>query len=158
MLRAVPNSWFSWDFTIFDGERAIGTIDLAWVREAGEMSLNGETFRVYREGLFGGAFILERDGQVLARAEKPSALTRSLTVECNGTRYTLRAESALRRKFVLSRDGREIGAVQPEHAFTYRATIELPEEMALPVKVFVTWLAVILWKREAESSASASAG
>ena len=158
MLRAVPKGWFSWDFTIFDGERAIGTIDLAWVREAGELSLDGATYRVYREGLLGGAFILEKDGQVLARADKPSALTRSFTVEYNGTRYTLEAESALRQKFVLSRAGREIGAVRPEHAFTYRAIIDLPEDMALPVKVFVTWLAVILWKRDAEASASASAG
>jgi hypothetical protein len=158
VLRAVPNSWFFWDFTILDDERVIGTIDLAWVREAGELSLDGATYRVYRDGLLGGAFVLEEEGRVLARAEKTSALTRAFDVEYNRRSYRLRAESALRRRFVLYRDDREIGSVRPEHAFTYRAIIDLPGEIALPAKIFMTWLAIILWKRDAEASASACAG
>jgi hypothetical protein len=59
----------------------------------------------------------------------------------------LRAKSALRRAFILLEGSREIGAISPEGIFSRRAAVDLPEEMPLPVKIFITWLAVILWKR-----------
>jgi len=51
MLRAVPDGWLSWNFTIFDDSRAIAKIDLAWMREAGELHLDGFNYRVCREGI-----------------------------------------------------------------------------------------------------------
>jgi hypothetical protein len=158
MLSAVPDSWLSWDFTIFDGHKAIAKIDLSWLREAGELYLDGASYRVSRERLLSGAFTLEKDGHVLARAEKPSALIRSFKLEYNDKRYTLEAESALRRKFVLRVGGQTIGSVWPEHAFTRKAVIDLPADIALPVRIFMVWLTVILWKREADAAVAASAG
>ena len=151
MLSAIPNGWFSWDFTIFDDHKAIAKIDLAWVREAGKLYLDGSNYRVYREGLLSGAFILEKEGRVLARAEKPSALFRSFQVEYNDKSFTLEAESPLRRKFVLREGGQTIGSVRPENAFTKRAIIDLPADIALPVRIFMVWLTLILWKREADA-------
>ena len=153
MLSAVPDGWLSWDFTIFDDQKAIAKIDLAWVREAGELYLDGSSYRFFREGLLSGAFILEQEGRVLARAEKPNALTRSFKVESNDKSYILEAESALQRKFVLRAGGQTIGAVRPEHAFTRKAIIDLPADIALPVKIFMVWLTLILWKRDQDASA-----
>src|SRR5215471_21693467 len=100
MLRASPVGWFSWNFVLSeDGER-VAEIDLAWLREAGQLSVGHDSYRVYREGIMSGAFILEKDGVQLARAEKPSAMFRSFNLHCNGNAYTLEAESAFRRKFV----------------------------------------------------------
>jgi hypothetical protein len=158
MLSAVPDSWLSWDFTIFDGHKAIAKIDLSWLREAGELYLDGASYRVSRERLLSGSFTLEKDGDVLARAEKPGALIRSFKLEYNDKRYTLEAESALRRKFVLRIGGQTIGSVCPEHAFTRKAVIDLPADIALPVRIFMVWLTVILWKREADAAVAASAG
>ncbi|MBA4389940.1 MAG: hypothetical protein C0399_03280 [Syntrophus sp. (in: bacteria)] len=148
ILSAVPNGWFSWDFTIFDDHKAIAKIDLAWVREAGKLYLDGSNYRVFREGLLNGSFIIEKEGLVLARAEKPSALIRSYKIDYNNKSYTLEAESALRREFVLREDGQTIGSVRPENAFTKKAIIDLPAEIALPVRIFMVWLTLILWKRE----------
>ena len=152
MLSAVPDGWFSWGFTIFDDHKAIAQIDLAWMREAGELYLDGSNYRVFREGLLSGAFILEKEGRMLARAEKPSALIRSFKVEYNDKIYTLEAESALRRKFVLRRGGQTVGSVRPENAFTRRAIIDLPVDIALPVRIFMVWLTLVMWKRDADAS------
>ena len=38
--------------------------------------------------------------------------------------------------------------------FTRRSTANLPEGIPLPVKVFIIWLVVILWKRESDSAAA----
>ena len=152
MLRAVPDSWFSWDFTIFDDNKAIAKLDLAWVREAGELSLEGANYKVFREGLVSGAFILEKEGSVLASAGKTSVLVRSFNLEYNGTSYTLEAESMMLRKFVLRTGGKTIGSVRPETAFTRRAIIDLPIDIALPVRIFMVWLILIIWKRDNDAA------
>ena len=35
---------------------------------------------------------------------------------------------------------------------TRRALVDLPPDLPLPVRVFVIWLTVILWKRQAEAA------
>jgi len=72
---------------------------------------------------------------VLARAEKTSVLIRSFNVEYNGASYTLEAESMLQRKFALRTGGKTIGSVRPENALTRRAIIDLPMDIALPVRI-----------------------
>ena len=153
MLRAIPNSFFSWKFTIFDeADRHIAGIDIAWVREAGEVRLEGRKYSIYRERPLGGAFVLEEDGKEVARAEKPSALLRSFTVRYGGKQYILQAASPVVRTFVLSENGHPIGTIRPEHALTRKALVDLPADMPLPVRIFMVWLVLVLWKRDGESS------
>src|SRR5215813_15559160 len=148
MLKMIPKSWFSWDFIVTDGVSPIAEIDVSWWREKGELKVHGSTYDVYREGLMSGAFLLESSGSLLARAEKPSAFHRSFDIEYGEKFYTLRAESAFRRTFVLMNGDSEVGWLRPDGVFTCRATVDLPEGIPLPVKVFMIWLFVILRKRE----------
>lgn len=152
MLRAVPDGWLSWNFTIFDDSRAIAKIDLAWMREAGELHLDGLNYRVCREGILSGSFVIEKEGLVLARAEKPSVLIRSYNVHYNSKSYVLEAASALQRKFVLCEGGQTIGSVRPENALTKKAIIDLPADIAMPVRIFIVWLTLIMWKRDEASA------
>jgi len=154
MLKAIPKGWFSWDFTVTDGTQSLATIDVSWWREKGELKVQGAAYQVYREGLMSGAFILEKNGSTMARAEKPSVFRRSFIIEYAGKHYTLRAKSALGREFLLLENEREIGAISPEGIFTRRASVALPESLPLPVRVFIIWLTVVLWKREAQAAAS----
>ncbi len=158
MLTAVPKQWFSWDFTVTDGSQAVAEIDISWWREKGVLTVHGVDYRVYREGMMSGDFILESAGSVLARAEKPSAFHRSFTMNHGGRKYTLRAKGVLRRTFLLLDGDREIGSVSPEGVFTRRATVDFPEALPLPVKVFIIWLAVTLWKRDSGAGAAAATG
>ena len=150
MLTAIPKHWFSWDFTITDGSQTLAQIDVSWWREKGVLTVQGTSYRVYREGLASGDFILESAVSVLARATKPSALLRSFIVEHSGTRYTLCAEAIFRRAFLLLDGSTQIGSLSPQGIFTRRATVDLPEELPLVVKVFLVWLVIILWKRESD--------
>ncbi len=153
MLRAEPNNWFSWKFAVLDeNNRAIARIDIGWLREAGELYLDGRKYSIYRERPLGGAFILEEDGKEVARAEKPSALLRSFTVRYDGKMYTLEAVSPVARMFVLCENGRTLGTIKPEHALTRKALIDLPAQMPLPTRIFMAWLVFVLWKRDADAS------
>jgi hypothetical protein len=151
MLEVVPTGWFSWDFTISEGSRPVAEFDISWWRERGELTVQGSTFRVSREGMLSGDFLLESDRGILARATKPSVLRRSFTVQSGTKTYTLQARSAFRRSFVLLDDDREVGAIAPHSAWTRRASANLPTDMPLPVQVFLVWLTLLLWKRESDS-------
>jgi hypothetical protein len=154
MLKVIPKSWFSWDFYITDGASPLAEIDVSLWREKGVIMFRDSTYEVRREGLMSGAFLLESEGALLARAEKPSAFRRAFEVEFGERFYILRAESAFRRKFLLMDGDREVGRLSPDGIFTRRATADFPESIPLPVKVFLIWLVVILWKRQSDNAAA----
>jgi len=154
MIRAVPKSWFSSGYRVLEDNTTIAMVDLSRWREAGVLTINGSTYRVYRKGLMSGLFLLESGGSILARAQKPSALYRSFLVEDGGNQYKLEAESALYRKFILTQKENPIGSVYPESAFTNKAVIDLPEAISLPVRLFIFWLVIILWNRGSDAASS----
>jgi len=154
MLGAVPKRWFSWDFTVLDGQTPVADIDVSWWRERGVLTIENRPYQVYREGLLSGAFVLEGDHGVLARASKPSAFTRRIAIESQGRRYELKPKSVFTRAFDLLRNDKPAGSLSPEGLFTRRMRVDLPEELPLPVRVFIVWLTVILWKRQHDQAAA----
>lgn len=151
MLKAIPKHWFSWDFRVMDGTRQVADMDLSFWRRKELLSIEGTPYKVFREGLVSGAYILETGGAVAARAEKPNALRRSFLIEHEGRQLTLQARSVVGRAFALYDGQNEIGSVTPDWFFTRRATALLPEALPLPLRIFILWLVIILWRREADS-------
>ena len=145
MLQLVPSHWFSWDFTVRQGSEILANIDVSGWSEKGVLTIQGTRFLVYREGLFCGDFVLESGDTIVARARKPSAFLNSFIVEHAGKQYTLRQHSG---PFQLLDGDREVGSITPEGFFTYRASVGMPQDMPLPVQVFIAWLVIILWKRD----------
>jgi hypothetical protein len=158
MLTAVPKSWFSWDFTVMDGAQPVGDIDMSCWREKGVLTVEGTDYRVYRDGVMAGDFILASDDKVLARAKKPSAFRSAFIVDYADKQYTLRPTSVWGRAFALLDRDRVVGTLCPRGLFTRRATIDLPQTMPLSIRVFIIWLALIIWKRESEAQSATSAG
>ena len=152
MLTAAPKQWFSWDFTVAEGPQTVADIEISRWREKGVLTVQGVDYRVYREGMMSGDFILESAGSVLARAQKPSAFHRSFEIKHEGRLYTLRAKSVFGRTFLLLAGEKEIGSLSPDGMMTRRAKVDLPSSLPLAVRVFVVWLAVILWKRAADAA------
>jgi hypothetical protein len=114
------------------------------------VTVEGLPFKVYREGLASGAFLLEdAGGTIVARAEKPNALFRSFAVEHAGRTMVLRAHTPVGRAFVLEDRQRTIGTIAPDWSLTRRTTAHLPEDLSLPVQIFILWLVFVLWRRDA---------
>jgi hypothetical protein len=153
-LQMLPKRWYSQDLSVMGETGPVADIDLSWWREKAVLTIDGKPYRAYREGLVSGDFILESAGTVVARAEKPSAWRRTLVIRHEGRGYELRAASAFRREFVLWAGSRQIGTVGPKHAFSRKAAVDLPDELPLPVRVFIIWLAAILWMRDSAGAAA----
>lgn len=152
MLTATPRHWFTWDYAVSAGTEHLGDIDVSWWRERGMLTLGGQHYEVYRERPLGGDFILESEGTVLARAEKPSALRRRLVIHADGARYELRPRDLFTRTFDLHGESGIMGSLSASGVFSRRVKVDLPDTLPLPLRVFVVWLTVVLWKRDADAN------
>jgi hypothetical protein len=154
MFTATPKHWFSWDFAVAKDDHHLADIDISWWREKGSLTVDGQTYAVYRERAMSGKFILESNGTILASAEKPSSLRRRLVIEHAGRQYELKPRSSFSRTFELHEGPTIVGRMSAKSWFSRRMNVDLPGTLPLPVRIFVTWLTVILWKRDADAAAA----
>jgi hypothetical protein len=152
MLTANPRSWFSWDFILAKDGESLATIDLSSWREKGALNVANLPYRVYREGVWSGAFVLESNGAIVARAHKPSAWTRRLVIEVNGVQFELKPLSSFTRGFRLLKGEKVVGTLSPASIWNRKINVELPEDIPLSIRAFVVWLAVLLWRRDASAA------
>ena len=153
MIEAVPKRWFSGDYLLRQAHGTVADLDVSGWKEKAEFDVAGGRYRVYREGVASGAFVLEKNGQKLARAVKPSAFQARFELQVGGRSLTLRRPRWWRSDFVLFEGGVQVGSVRRAGAFTRRTIIDLPHDWALAAQVFVFWLALVIWNRE-QSAAS----
>jgi len=154
ILRAAPRAWYSYTFDVASSGHTVAEIALSSWRERAALTVVGHGYKAYRERFFSGAFLLEADGGIVARAEKPSAFRREFVINHAGTRWTLRASSPLRRQFVLMSGELEVGSVRPESFLRRAATVTLPSALPLVVSIFIVWLVLLMWKRDADAAAT----
>lgn len=154
MLTLVPEHWYSWDFRVLEDGREVARLDRAWARERGTFQLGPDTFEIARTSMLRGAFMLKRRTTVLARAEKPSVFRRAFDVRVGATPFRVESVSAFRREFRVLRVGMEIGTIRPVGAFRRTAVVDLPDTVALPVRLFLAFLVLVLWKRQRDMAAS----
>jgi hypothetical protein len=153
MLTATPRHWYSWNFAVFGNDGHLADIDVSWWREKGTLTVAGQRYGVHRERPMSGKFMLDdSSGSVLATAEKPSAFRRHLVIEHAGRRYELKPRGWFTRTFELHEGAVVVGSLSAGGMFSRRMSIDLPETLPLPVRIFLVWLTVILWKRDSEAS------
>jgi hypothetical protein len=156
MLRAIPSSLFSWDFSLLEDGIEMAELEVAWMRERGRLDIGGVEYNLYRQGWLSGLFVLEGDGVILAQADKPNAFTRRFEVTCDHHTYSLAAQSPFTRAFGIHDGESQIGSIYPDHWFTRKTTLDLPSDIILPVKSFIFWLVILMWRRANNSSSSSS--
>lgn len=152
-MRLEPRRWYSWDYAVMCGDRTVAQLDLSSWRERGEIVIGDVTHRVFRERGMGGDFVIEVGGRKLAGATKPSAFRHTIIVHYGGRDYTLNKPSMWRREFALMDGARQIATIAPESVWTRRAIADFEADWPTPIKAFVIWLVLILWKREHNAAA-----
>jgi hypothetical protein len=156
-LKLVPQNPFSWSFDVTRNNASIAQVVHTFsLKEQATLNIQGTTCQAYREHFMGGDYILEEQGHSLARARKQSVFVSAFQLEYPGKSHTLRKESHFRRTFVLMEGDRQIGIIKPEGIFTRKADVSLPDEIPLPVQIFVLWLVLVLWKRNSDSGHAAT--
>ncbi len=135
-FELIPHSWLSWDFGVVRDDSVIAEIEIPRWRKKDVLKVGGLHYAAYREGLIEGAFILALDATPLARAERTNWLSRSFTIRHGEKTYRLKAEW-FGPSFILLDNGREVGTLVPRGMFTRKTSVNLPDELPLPVQMFV---------------------
>ncbi|HEU4388324.1 MAG TPA: hypothetical protein VFV34_11040, partial [Blastocatellia bacterium] len=144
--------WYSWNYTIIEDGKEVAFIESAWLREAATFFLDGFTFKVYRQGMFGGPFVLEKNGEAIIFADKPSAWESSFNVSYLNRQYTLEAQGFFRRRFLLREGERVIGSAIPDAWCSRTAIGDFPPELPMALRIFLVWLVIIMWKRQSDAA------
>jgi len=156
-IRAKPRYVFSWGFNLYLDGTPLTSLDMTWLREGGQFAWDGTEYHLWRQGLWSGDFLLLVGEEVRARATKESAFARSFIVRTGNRDLRLEATSVFSRRFRLIENGSIVGGIAPDHLFTRSCTLDLPQDLSVPVQVFIFWLAALMWRR-ADNAAVAASG
>lgn len=150
-IRAKPTHYFGWCFNLYLAEQLLGTLYMSWYRERGRFVLNGTEYSVSRERLWSGDFLLAAGEQILASASKQRSVRR-FTVRVTDRELTLEAASPFTARFQLVEHGYVVGGVARDHLFSRKCTLDFPEDISVPVQVFLFWLVTLMWRRAAATA------
>ena len=147
MLEATPTNFFSTTFLLQDAGRIVGEIDASLLTQKAHLELADGGYDLYREGLLGD-FVLALNGKVIASASKASMFKNRFEVEVTGHSLELRKLSLFSRRFGVFENEKHFGSIYPLGLFTRRSNIELPSGWPLSIRVFLFWLAFLIWKKQ----------
>lgn len=149
---AIPRSALSWTFDLLqDGEPQVEVVVNSF-REKGFVRIRSKEYRVHREGLLTGPFVLVDGLRTVATADKPSAFKRRLDIDFERRRFVFKADSAFYRAMTLYENDAPIGSIEPQSAFSRKADLHLPDDLPQALQGFLLWLTLVLWRRQQESS------
>ncbi|MHC4953010.1 MAG: hypothetical protein ACYTGZ_03910 [Planctomycetota bacterium] len=152
MIRCNPQGLCSYDYFL-EGEGHRAEVEYDWTSEQGVIVADGTRHRVRKHGLFSGRWSLDRNGNEVCSAIKPSAFTRTLEVDTPMGALELVAASAFTRVFRVEGRAGLIATIEPVHAFTRRATIEIrTREFDAATLAFLFWLTALMWRRASSNS------
>jgi hypothetical protein len=125
----------------------LGELATSFLTSNGQLELEEGTYQLYREGRFSGDFLLELNGNVVARASKPSAFQNRFEIETADRRFVLRKPSSINRKLIVVDGQQEIGSIYPLGTFTRRTHVDLPDDWPVAIRAFLFWIVFNVWKR-----------
>ena len=152
MLEAIPTSVLSSNFRLEQESKLVGELDPSIWRCKATLELEDGTYTLYRESAFGGDYLMERNGNIVARAVKISMLRDKFAVQVGTRSLELKKISWKSRNFGLFDGDRQIGIIAPQGFFSKRSNIDLPQEWPLASRVFMFWLALLMWKRDSAAA------
>lgn len=152
-MEARRKGLFSSDFEVTaDGDR-VTTLDLARLRSRAEFDVDGHPYAVRPEGLTHGAYVLERDGHGVTRAERTSLLPLTYRVRTEYRMLELRARLPT-RTFVVRHGDRQIGVIRPAHLLSRSAVVEGLDDIATEERLFLVIIVLLRWRRRARAASS----
>ena len=147
-MEAIATGIFNLKFRLVGpNQRLLGELETSFLTSNGQLELEEGTYQLYREGRFSGAFLLEHDGKVVARAVKPSAFQNRFEIETPDRQFILRKPSSINRKLIVLDGAKEVGSIYPIGVFTRRTHVDLPDDWPVPIQVFLFWIVFNVWKR-----------
>jgi hypothetical protein len=95
------------------------------------------------------------DGSLAWRATKAGTFRREFVVSNDAKSFVLKAASMFRRECGVYQGERQGGTIAPCSWLSRRASAQFTAELPPELQAFMTWLTLLLWKRDADAGAGA---
>jgi hypothetical protein len=149
VLEFAPTGFFQMrNYAITRDGVAVGEVQCNRLRTGAAITIDGASYTAASEGLMNRTFYLEGNGRRLATAAVASAIKGGFTVEAGGRTFTLAGVSAFGRTLALAENASTIGKITRRGLFSRGTTVELPNDLAPELKVFLIWLTILTWQRQ----------
>jgi hypothetical protein len=146
MLRSTRRGFFRHSYDI--SEDGQPTAALTGIRREGHIfDVDGHSYRVTRDG--SKAFTLSGPNGDEARAERVRG--RTWTISSLVVPLELVRTSVWKDTWELRRFGEPVGTLAKDGAFKRTSTADLPNELPLPLRLFVLCVVETLWERARQS-------
>lgn len=155
MIVCLPKSVCSRNYRIRGLPEGEAEVLFDTMSEQGDIILGSQALRVRKHGIASGRWTLEADGEVLAEAVKPSAMSRAIEIHTLGSTFTLRPRSIISNAFEVHHKGNHCGSIHTVHALTRRAVIKCDDSLDTLTQLFAFWMVALMWRRN-ENAAAAS--
>ena len=152
MLEAIPTNFLAKNFRLEQDNKLVGELDPSIWRCKATLELEEGTYNLYREKLLGGDYLLEHDGTIVTRAIKTNVFRNKYAIQIGNRVLEFKKVHWTSRKFGLFDGDQQVGGIYPRGIFTKRAKIDLPQEWPLASRVFMFWLAFLIWKRDSQAA------
>jgi hypothetical protein len=150
MLRARRHGFFRREYEVHADDAPVTVLTGGW-REGCEFTLSGGSFRVERDGR--RHFVLTGPDGRLATADRQSG--REWLVRTAGGDLTLAKPSIWRSDWEVR--GSATGAIRQEGWFNRTYTADVPPDVPLPMAVFVLYVVLVMFERQASAAAGGAA-
>jgi hypothetical protein len=151
-LEVEPLARFGWDFRVTSQARELATLSLTRFRDRGRFELDRVEHTIEAEGFFRPVYRLERGKVTVARAEPQGWLRRSYAVTAGDRVLTLRRKGFFSFTYVVEHGRTALGEIRRLGVLTRRAEGELDERIDPTWRIFLVFLVVAEWRRQARSS------
>ncbi len=152
MLYARAKSWFSWSFTVYDGNAPVAHVEKKPFKKGVVCRTESKEYMMHRRSWKGREYLLSSGEEVLCRAVATGFFRITFDIHLSDKRLFLRADSGWNHNYTLCDDFGEVGYIRSGSVFTRDATLDLPDTLPLEVKTFIFWLT---WQRRQKQSSQA---
>ncbi len=148
MLRLHKTRMSSKEYAVEQNGVQVASLRRSRWRDSGEIAVQETHLSVHRRGMMKDVFKLKSGGSVLAEVRQDKPLRHDLSFDYGEQSYKIRRTGWLRKVLMVESNGQVIGNVTPRGHLVSTAIEELPSEWPVPIKVFLMWIALVLWDRE----------
>jgi len=143
--------WFSRTYGVLDEQgNEVGELRHPTWQDQGAVVTGGVEYAVSTERVLGVLFVLGQPGAVVANGVLRDELPQRPASIAHGERqYSLEAGLRWDRELFLFEKETRVGRLTRRGIFSRHIEADLPAEILPCVRLFIVWLAILYWKRNA---------
>lgn len=152
VLTATPKNILAHDFHIQRDGEPVAFLDRALLRRKGVIEIEDARLSVQTDGFLHPEYTLLLDEKPVARAHKPSVVRDVIQLQLGDVTCEIRRKAWFSTRFYVWNGDQRIGEIARQHWYSWKARVELPDDWPLGLQIFVFWIVLLFWKRDAAAA------